>query len=70
MIYELSWTCVLPLAIESLHYPIARNFGIMPRSSKVVDIIYIILEGIRIANVYRLCKKLINTLIATQLSYI
>jgi len=61
----------LPLAIESLHDPtIARNFGITPRSSKVADIMYIVSECIRIADVYRLRKKLIDTLTATQLSYI
>jgi len=70
MIYELSWTCVLPLAIESLHDPsIVRNFGMTPRSSKVADIMCIILECIRIANVYHLRKKLINTLTVTQLSF-
>jgi len=69
MIYELSWTCVLPLAIESLHDPtIARNFGITPRSSKVANIMYIVLECIRIADVYHLRKKLINTL--TDITFI
>jgi len=63
--------CFAELAIKSSHDPtIARNFGIMPRSSKVADIMYIatVLECIRIADVYRLRKKSINTLTATQVA--